>query len=171
MTICDRIREKLELHLDLAVTGEELRARLNPEALTGWAEGKPVMPVGAWRGVVAMLAIAAAAALSYYFLTSVYWPFLLALILETTVIRQLRRRAQAVIGEISCNAEGLELFSQMLRRLEGEAFVSSRLHGFAARLQSPPRCAAPRRIVTTSRPPAPAPYWRSRGSETVRGRD
>ena len=128
------LREKLDLHLDLAVTGEELRARLNPEALTGWAEGKPVMPVGAWRGVVAMLAIAAAAALSYYFLTSVYWPFLLVLILETTVIRQLRRRAQAVIEEISCNAEGLELFSQMLRRLEGEAFVSSRLHGFAAEL-------------------------------------
>ena len=32
------LRDKLDLHRDLAVTGEELRARLNPESLIGWAE-------------------------------------------------------------------------------------------------------------------------------------
>src|SRR5580692_9595201 len=57
----EELREKLDLREELAVTGEDLRARLNPESLVEWAEGKSVLPSGGWRGVMALLAMAAAA--------------------------------------------------------------------------------------------------------------
>ena len=43
------LRDKLDLQHDLAVTGEELRARLNPESLVAWAEGKREMPAAIWH--------------------------------------------------------------------------------------------------------------------------
>ena len=53
--LIEELREKLDLREDLAVTGEDLRARLNPESLMEWAEGKSILPGGAiWRGVMAV---------------------------------------------------------------------------------------------------------------------
>ncbi len=129
------LRGKLNLHRDLAVTGEELRARLNPESLTSWAEGKPVLPAGAWRAAAALLAIAAAIAFAFYFSTQMYWPFLAVLMVELLVRRWLVRRAEALIEGLHCNAEGLVLFAEILQRFEQEPFASPRLQGFAAELQ------------------------------------
>jgi hypothetical protein len=129
------LRAKLDFHRDLALTGEELRARLNPESLTGWGEGKPVLPGGAWRAAAGALAIAAAGAFVFYFSTQTYWPFLIVLALEILVRSWLRRRAEAVVEGISCNAEGLVLFAEILQRLEQEPFTSPRLQGFAAELK------------------------------------
>jgi hypothetical protein len=42
------LRTKLELREDLAVTGDELRARLNPESLTKWCESAPVLGSLLW---------------------------------------------------------------------------------------------------------------------------
>ncbi len=130
------LREKLDLHRDLAVTGEELRARLNPESLTAWAEGQPVLPTVAWRVVAAVLAIAAAGAFVFYSSTLTYWPFLAVLTLEIFFRRWLRSRAEAAIeGISSCNAEGLLLFAEILHRLEQEPFTSPRLQSIAAELK------------------------------------
>ena len=130
------LRDKLDLHRDLAMTGEELRARLNPESLMGWAEGKPVLPTGPSRAVAVVLAITAAGGLVFYVSTERYWPFLAVLLLEIFFRRWLRPRAEAVIeGISSCNAEGLLLFAEILQRLEQEPFTSPRLQGFAAELK------------------------------------
>ena len=129
------LREKLDLHRDLAVIGEELRARLNPESLTGWAEAKRVMPGVATRVAAIVLALAAVAAIVFYLATLTYWPLLIVLMIEVFFRRSLRRRADAVIEGISCNAEGLLLFADILQRLEREPFVSPRLQGFAAELK------------------------------------
>jgi MutS-like protein len=129
------LRSKLDFHRDLAVTGEELRARLNPELLTTWAEGKPVLPAGVWRAAAALLAIAASGAFVFYFSTQIYWPFLAVLMLELLVRRWLVRPAEALIEGLHCNAEGLVLFSEILQRFEQEPFVSPRLQGFAAELK------------------------------------
>jgi hypothetical protein len=121
------LRDKLDLHRDLALTGEELRARLNPESLTTWAEGKPAMPPRAWRAVAALLAVATTAAAVYYSLLFIYWPLLTVLMLEIFFRQWLLRRAEAVIEELHCNAEGLVLFSEILQRFEQEPFASPRL--------------------------------------------
>src|ERR1700676_5228827 len=45
--LIEELREKLDLREDLAVTGEALRARLNPETLVEWAEGESILLGGA----------------------------------------------------------------------------------------------------------------------------
>ncbi len=134
--IISDLRERLDLREDLAVTGEALRVRLNPESLTSWAEGKPILPVAAWRGVAIALTLAAAATFVYALDTVVYWPLVLVLIVELFVYRWLQRRALTVIHAVNCNAEGIVLFSKILDRLENESFASARLRGFAAELKS-----------------------------------
>ncbi len=52
------LRDKLDLQRDLAVMGEELRARLNPESLVAWAEGKREMPGAIWHFAAIFLALA-----------------------------------------------------------------------------------------------------------------
>ena len=125
---------KLDLHRDLAVIGDELRARLNPESLTGWAEERRVMPGAATRVAGIVLALAAVTAIVSYVATFSYWPVLTVLMIEVFFRRSLRRQAHAVIEGISCNAEGLLLFADVVQRLEREQFVSRRLQGFVAEL-------------------------------------
>lgn len=129
------LRQKLDLHRDLAVTGDELRARLNPESLMGWAEAKRVMPGTASRIEAIALALAVVAAALFYFATFVYWPVLIILLAEVFFRRALRRRADHVVEGISCNAEGLLLFADILQRLEQESFTSPRLQAFSAELK------------------------------------
>jgi MutS domain V len=128
------LREKLDLHRDLAVTGDELRARLNPESLMGWAEAGRVMTGTASRVAALVLALAAIAAVVFYSATFIYWPLLTILLIEIFSRRALRRRADAVVEGIACNAEGLLLFADILQRLEREPFISPRLQAFAAEL-------------------------------------
>ncbi|MGC2828674.1 MAG: hypothetical protein WB994_03470, partial [Candidatus Acidiferrum sp.] len=130
------LREKLDLREDLAVTGEALRARLNPETLIEWAEGKPILPVGSiWRTAMALLAIGAAASIVYYFESAALWPLLSVLGAEAAVLAWLWRRAHTVIEGVDCNAEGLLLFSEILERLARERFASPRLQDLAAELK------------------------------------
>jgi hypothetical protein len=133
--LVEELREKLDLREDLAVTGEDLRARLNPESLIDWAEGKSILPSGAWRGVMALLAIGAAAGIVYYVETAMLWPLLSVMAIEAVVLAKLRRRAHTVIEGVDCNAEGLLLFSEILERLEREPFGSPRLQALAAELK------------------------------------
>ena len=130
------LREKLDLREDLAVLGEELGGRLNPEKLVEWAEWTSILPGGAWRSVMAALALAAGAAGVYYLTTAELWPLLGIFAVEAVVLAQLRRKAHTVIEGVDCNAEGLLLFSEILARLERAPFVAARLQGFATELKS-----------------------------------
>jgi hypothetical protein len=133
--LIEELREKLDLREDLAVTGEDLRARLNPESLIYWAEGKSILPEGALRVIAALLAIAAGALLFYYLETATLWPFLSVMAVEAVVLAWLRRKVHTVIEAVDCNAEGLLLFSEILERLEREPLASPRLREFAAELK------------------------------------
>jgi hypothetical protein len=134
--LIEELRERLDLREDLAMAGEELRARLNPESLLGWAEGKPVLPGGVWRALAAVLAIGAAAGALYWVETGVIWAFLGVMAVESLMLTWLWRRAHELIEAVDCNAEGVLLFSQVLDRLEREAFTSPRLQEFAAELKN-----------------------------------
>jgi hypothetical protein len=137
------LREKLDLREDVAVTGEDLRTRLNPESLVNWAEGQRVMPKSPWRWVAAVLALGTAAAIAYYLAGGSYRIALILLAIDAGVRRAFKRRAHAVIhGVSSCNAEGLLLFSQILRRLERESFAAPRLQALSAELTAEGRQAS-----------------------------
>jgi hypothetical protein len=145
------LRDRLDLREFIAVTGEALVARLNPESLTSWAEGAPEMPAMAWRGVAIVLSLAAAVTLVYGIAAFQYRPFLAVLILEAFLWGWLRKRSLNLIGAVNCNAEGLELFSNILDRVEKESFASARLQGFVAELRSgaEPASRAIRRLART----------------------
>jgi hypothetical protein len=128
------LRDRVDLREAIAVTGEALRVRLNPESLTAWAEGNAVMPRAAWRGVAILLALAFACALIYALARLAYTPLLIVLLLESLMWRWLQPRTLKFIRAVNCNAEGLVLFSQILERLEKESFDSVRLRGYVEQL-------------------------------------
>jgi hypothetical protein len=145
------LHDRLDLRESIAATGEALRVRLNPESLSGWAEGAAVMPEAAWRGVAIVLSVASAAALVYGLEALTIRPFLIVFLVEAFVWRWLQRRALKFIQGVNCNAEGLALFSQILDRLETESFTSSRLQGYVTELNSghEPASGAIRRLART----------------------
>jgi MutS-like protein len=158
------LRESLDLRESLAVLGAELRVRLNPESLISWAEAKPVLPGAAFRTVCVLLALLATATLALFLLTSAYWPLLLVLILETLIYFFFHKRAKAMIAQVSSNAEGLILFSQILERIEQEPFASSRLQEFVAALKGETKSAS-----RSVRRLASIVYWID-GSDSLLGR-
>jgi MutS-like protein len=129
------LRDKLDLRRDLGVMGEELRARLNPESLVGWAEGKREMPGATWQLAAIFLALAFLGTFTWSIVELNSWPVLIVLVLEVIFRRTLHHRAHHVNEGVSCNAEGLVLFADVLRRLEREKFWSPRLQSLMANLQ------------------------------------
>ena len=129
------LRNKLDLHRDLAIAGEELRARIVPERVLEWGESETQLPV--WlRYVMPRLALAAAATAIYYGATAVYWPFVSVLFVEAVMRRWLELRAVAALSKLDCNAEGLLLFSKILGRIEKQSFEAKRLKELAAELKA-----------------------------------
>jgi len=129
------LRGKLDLHRDLAIAGEELRARLVAERVLEWGESETRLPT-VLRPLVASLAIAAGAAAIYYGMTVVYWPLLSVLFVEGVVRWFLDKRAKDALALLDCNAEGLLLFSRVLARIESETFATKRLTELAAELKA-----------------------------------
>ena len=130
------LRENLDLREDLAITGEDLRASLNPESLTGWSETPSILPSGVMRAVAILLAFCAAAALVYSLAKSYYLPILIVLLVEAGITRWLWTRANQVVSSLTGNAEGLILFSKILQRMEHEQYSSPRLQSHIAKLKT-----------------------------------
>jgi predicted ATPase len=133
--IIAELRDKLDLQRDLGVMGEELRTRMNPELLVGWAEGKREMPGVVWHFAAVFLALAFVGSFAWSTANLNQWPVLIVLVLEILFRRTLHQRAHHVNDGVSCNAEGLLLFGAVLQRLEAEKFASARLQSFVAELK------------------------------------
>jgi len=140
--LVSELRQKLDLRESIAITGESLRARLDPESLVGWAEQAPGMRGNVWRRVTLALPIAAVATGVYYYFSSAVWPLLLVLSLEASLRQRLRKSAEAILDGIACNAEGLVLFANILELLEKESFSSSQLQKLCAPLKEQPQPAS-----------------------------
>ena len=129
------LRQKLDLRESLAVTGESLRVRLDPESLASWAEQAAGFPGNAWRGLALALALASLVTGVYYFFSFAVWPFLLVSSLEVGFRWKLQKKAEALLDSVASNAEGLELFANILELLEKESFASAQLQKLCAPLK------------------------------------
>jgi hypothetical protein len=129
------LREKLDLREYLAITGEDLRSRFEPETLASWAKCGQTLPTGALRWVCAALAVAALITLGILLTTRNYWPLGAVLILEAILRQKLQKRAKVVVEGVACNADGLQLFSRILSRLEEEQFHSPQLQAVVMKLR------------------------------------
>lgn len=129
------LRDKLDLREDLALTGEDLPSRLDPEALAEWAETKPVLASAIWRVVAPVLVLGAFAALGFGVRTGNYLPLLVIVGVEASVHSALKQRVQAVIAGMHSDAQGLDLFAKVIGRIEAESFASPRLVRFVEELR------------------------------------
>jgi MutS domain V len=152
--------EKIDLREDIAVTGEDLRPRLDPGPLISWAEGAPLPSAAGLRFIFALLALAALALAVYRLAGGRIWPLILVLSIELGFYAKWRRRAEAVMDNLHCNAEGLTLFSQVLERIEREQFASPHLQAATAELKPPSvRAKDGQRAARAIRDLARIVYW------------
>jgi len=121
------LREKIDLREDVALKGEGLRAELNPAGLAGWAASTAELTNPIVRSLVAALAIACVATIMAWAITGEVLPFLIALLVNLGVYARLKKQADAAMKGFQCNEDGLTLFAEILARIEGEPFSSSRL--------------------------------------------
>ena len=129
------LREKLDLREKLAIAGEELSPLLDPEMLVSWAESPRVLGHSFVRIIAVLLGISFVATLIFYFATASYGPLLVVIALESLVYAALEKKAVSAITGKSSNSEGLSLFAEILRELEGEEFTSPRLQEIAGKFR------------------------------------
>ena len=125
----EELRGKLDLREDLSVLGSEVRAGVNPDALSAWAVADPLLRSNPVRVLAAALAIGTIVALlAWLILDAARLWFLLMLLLEGAVALALRRRVSHVLEAVEHPGQDLVLLSEVLSRLEREEY-SSRLLG------------------------------------------
>jgi len=134
--LVSELRDRLDLREDLAILGESVQSRIEPAPLIAWAEKPRAMPPSPVWGALALVAFCSVAGIGYYFAGGVAWPVLGIFLSELIVLLWLYRRAKEAIAGLECNAEGLQLFSHVLERIEREGFSSPRLRAFAADLRT-----------------------------------
>lgn len=122
------LREKIDLRESAAVIGTELRPVLHADALAAWAENAARLPsAGAMRIVAVLLTLAAAATGILALANRPIFPLVGVLIANLLIFAWLFKRASAILGGLTSNAEGLKLFAEILERIEREDFSAPRL--------------------------------------------
>jgi hypothetical protein len=129
------LREKTRLREDIAVLGNDLRVRLNPESLIAWAESRPILPRYGVRLAAVVLSLCIIGALLYWAGTGDYLPLLIGVSLVSIVNANFRQRIKAILGDFSANADGVLLFARILARIEAETFNDPRLQKLSAELR------------------------------------
>src|SRR5579862_391835 len=129
------LRPRLDLREDLALLGEDVRAGLDADTLTAWAAAPRVLETGPWRIAAAALTLLAVAAAGAWMTAHVGpIPLLVALAAEALLAVVVWTGIAQVIQAAQHPERELELFGQMLRRLEGETWSSPHLTGMHAAL-------------------------------------
>ena len=128
------LRQKTRLREDIAVLGNDLRVRLNPESLIGWAESGPVLPRHSVRLATVVFSLWFIGALLYWVNTGNFLPLLNAFIVAAIVNGIFRHRIKSILGDFSANADGILLFARILARIEAETFTDPRLQRLSAEL-------------------------------------
>lgn len=126
----EELMPRLDLREEIATRDAEEPSSppVDPEALTRWNSGPPIL-VSDWRRYLAVaIAVAALGSLTLWLasLTS-RLPFLLILLVEVTFAFSMRHRVLQVLGAVDKPARDLAALSKLLMVLERESFASPRL--------------------------------------------
>ncbi len=133
----DELRPRLDLREDLELLGAEVRAGLDPAALTTWcavprAFHGPVLPI-----IAAVLAVLATSAfIGWLFFEVPALPLLIILTIEGNFALVLSRRVRNVLADVDRRTHDLVLLSELLSRLEREPFETPLLQRLRAALET-----------------------------------
>ncbi|HYK89670.1 MAG TPA: DNA mismatch repair protein MutS [Acidobacteriota bacterium] len=121
----EELRGRLDLREELAVLGTDIRAGVNPEALSNWAVAAPVLISRRTRILIALLAAGTVASLTAWgiFGEIRLW-FLTMLLVDGIIALIFRRKVVQVLDHAEHPVEDLALLSQVLGLLERERFSS-----------------------------------------------
>jgi hypothetical protein len=127
------LRPHLRLREDLFLVGDLTRRDVGYGSLAAWGTSEPFVFPRALRVIAPVLA-GATALLVVLYLADVLplWPFLLALLVELTLIFSLRERVNRVSEAVEEPARALDLLAAVLRRFERERFEMPHLQGLRA---------------------------------------
>jgi hypothetical protein len=131
------LRTRLDLREELAVLGTDVRAGVQPEALSGWAVGPTLLDSSAIRILATILAVASLSSLVWWLLLGgekAVFGFLA--IAELFLAYYLRHPVRSVLEAVEGPCQDLALLSQVLRRLERESFSSPRLVELGRQLET-----------------------------------
>jgi hypothetical protein len=130
------LRERVDLHEDLAVEGESPRIALRPEMLIAWAQA-PNRLNRAWiRWTAPSLAGLAVAAVVIWAIWGILYPLLAVLLAEISLSYWLRTPVHEAIAAVETAYEDLKGLSRLLRRIEAERFDAPALRALVDRLSS-----------------------------------
>ncbi len=145
------LRRRLDLREDLAILGDDpspdpgknfrkdIKASVNAEALTSWAESPNRLTPPWLRWLALVLAVAAVAAAITWAQFGTTAPFFAILIAEAAITSSLRKRTAQVLHSTGRAFEDLHLLSSLLARLEREQFESAHLQAIKTQLSSQQR--------------------------------
>jgi hypothetical protein len=130
------LKSLLDLREDLAVLGEHANVGVHPAALLEWA-GKPNRLGAGWMFWTAVLfPILAAAAVLFWWWSGIGSPFFLVVLIEAVILFGLRDPVNEVLSGSEAAFEDLQLFRDLLRRVEAEQFAAPPLRTLMSKLSS-----------------------------------
>jgi len=121
---------QLDLREDLALLGEAAAAGMHPEALRSWGAVTPLARVRVLRLAAAGLTSISVCSLAGWLFTGLGpAPFEIALLAQSVFAIAVRRRVKRARAGAEAAGRDLDLFSQLLSRLEAEQFQAPHLVG------------------------------------------
>ena len=133
----EELRQRIDLREDLALLGSDVRVGLHPEELRSWGSAQPILLSSGHRIAAALLASCTLAAILGGILgPSGPVPVLLMVAIEIVYAMPLRSRVRRVIGTVDAPGRDLDLFAELLARLEQERFQAPLLVELRAALDT-----------------------------------
>lgn len=141
------LRPRLDLREEMALLGEDVRARLDPRALVEWGAAPAVFARRGLRSVsFTLVLLTVAAAVGWIAGVAGPMPLAALVVTEVALAAWLRPRVRRVIGAAQHPDRDLALLAEMLSRLELETFATPWLEQRRAALDvdgdPPSRCIA-----------------------------
>jgi hypothetical protein len=138
------LRQRLELREKLAVLGAEIPAGNHLQGLADWGKAEPVLVArGLQLAALTLMGLSVAAFVAWMLGASPV-PFLSTLVLEGLLTLLVRSQLRRILEPLERSAAVLLPFADLLKRLEGETWTSSRLVGlrtiFHERNRATSRC-------------------------------
>jgi hypothetical protein len=133
----DDLRPRLDLREDLALLGDDIRAEVHPEWLTRWSRRPPAAVTPFMRIFAASVAaFTGLSALAALFQLLPLFPMLIGILVEMMFVMTVRHRVEEILGGVDASAKDLNLFAQLLERMEREPVTATRLTALKQELET-----------------------------------
>ena len=136
------LRQRLDLREELALLGAEIPTGNYLQDLAEWGKAEPILIARGLRLVALTLVGLSGAAFIAWVFGAGPVPFFSTLVLEGLLALSVRSQIRRVLGPLERSAGVLPPFADLLKRLEGETWTSSRLGGLRATLHERNRAAS-----------------------------